>query len=159
MKYTSHNHLEDFVFHDALFSFISLENNTLIISAQYLNIHKGTAQNANDYDAEIASAKISFECFDVHSLEPLRAYKRDTNGNLYTDEPQIIFHGKEAEEIFIRELKSTVSLNGLNIQNENGRVMIEIETNLSATLFIAIYSCTDVKVEWDEYSGRAWYEK
>lgn len=158
MKYTSYNHLEDLEFHDTFLNFSSYMDDTLAVTAEHLNIHKNTKQNTNDYDAEIASAVISFDCFEIHSLELLRAYKIDADGNWYTDEPRTIYYGKDAEEVLFRELKSSVSLNGLNILRKNKNTTIELETN-SPTPFIAIYSCTNVKAEWDEYCGRAWYEE
>lgn len=158
MKYTSWNHLEDFEFHDTVLLFESYRDNTLIVTAKHLNIHKDAKQNANDYDMEIASAIISFECFKVHSLEPLRAYQYDADGNLYTNEPQILYHGQDAEEFLIRELKSSVSLNGLSIQSEGNRTTIEPETN-SGSVFFAVCSCTNVMAAWDEYCGKAWYEE
>ena len=42
MKYRIENQLELFEFHDALFSPVSLDREKLIISAEYLNIHKNT---------------------------------------------------------------------------------------------------------------------
>lgn len=159
MKYISWNHLEDFEFHDAVLIFESYKDNTLIVTAKCLNMHKDTKQNINDYDAEIASAVITFEHFKVHSLEPLRAYKIDADGNLYTNDPQIIYQGKDAEEIFIKKLKSSISLNGLNVQNKDNRTMIELETNGYVSLFTAVCSCVSVTVAWDEYCGKAWYER
>lgn len=158
MKYTSYNHLENFEFHDTFLEFKSFQDNTLSVTAKSLNIHNSTKQNTNEYDAEIASAVISFECFEIHSLEYLRSYIYDADGNLQTDDPQIIYHGQDAQEALIRELKSGVSLNGLNITDESDRTTIEIETNCP-TVFDAVCFYTNVKIEWNEYSGKAWYEK
>lgn len=159
MKYVSYNHLEDFEFHDSVLEFESYKDNTLVVTAKYLNIHKDTKQNTNNYDAEIAFAVITFECFKIHSLELLRSYRIDADDNMYTDDPQIIYRGKDAENVLIRELQSSISLNGLNILRENERITIELENNGNVTMFAAICSCTKFKVEWDEYCGRAWYEK
>lgn len=159
MIYASYNHLEDFEFHDAVLGFENYKDNTLIVTARCLNIHKNAKQNTNDYDAEIASAVITFDCFSVHSLELLKSYQSDENGNLYTDDPQIIYHGKDAEMLFLEKLKSFISLNGLNIKNEEKRIKIELETNSNSSVFAVNCSCANVKVEWDEYHGRAWYEK
>lgn len=147
MKYVSANHLEGFEFHDAILKFVSYKDKTLTATAKYLNLHKDTRQNPYDYDAEIADAVISWECFEVQSLED------------YTNTPQINYYGKDAEEVLIRELKESFSLNGLNIRKENEKIMVVFETNGDNSYFNAICSCTNVKVEWDEYCGLAWYEK
>lgn len=159
MKFISDN-LNDFTFHDAVLEFVSFKENTLIVTAKALNIHKNTKQNTNDYDAEIESALITFEKFGVTSLEFLRAYKTNSKGKLYTNDPQIIYYNKIAKDVLIKELKSSISLNGLNVLNiltENRKTVIELETNFNS-VFTAICSYSNVKVEWDEYCGRAWYE-
>lgn len=159
MKYISDN-LNDFEFHDAVLEFVSFKENTLIVTAKALNIHKDTKQNTNDYDAEIKSALITFEKFGVTSLEFLRAYKTNSKGKLYTNDPQIIYYNKIAKDVLIKELKSSISLNGLNVLNiltENRKTVIELETNFNS-VFTAICSYSNVKIEWDEYCGRAWYE-
>ncbi len=156
MKYISTNRFSDFEFHDAKLEFVSFKDNTLIVSAEGLNIHKDTEQNVNEYDMEIDSAIITFENFEIVSLEPIRAYKMDENGKLYTDEPQVFYNGKEAEQILIAELKESVSLNGLNAYNENEKAIIEFDTNGEA-VFNTVFFCTNYKIEWDDYHGRAWY--
>lgn len=156
MKYISDN-LNDFTFHDTVFKFVSFKENTLIVTATGLNIHKDTKQNTNNYDEEIESALITFEDFEANSLELMQAYQTDAKGNLYTNDPQIIYHNKNAEEALIKKLKSSISLNGLNILSKNEKTVIELETNFNS-VFTAICSYSNVKIEWDEYCGRAWYE-
>ena len=93
MKYVSINRLSDFEFHDSKLVFVSFEDQCLVLKATHLNIHKGTEQNPHTSDMEIASARLTFEDFVIHSYEPGRAWKQDENGQVYTDEPKIVLSG------------------------------------------------------------------
>ena len=50
MHYSSNNRLQDFEFHDTELSLISWEDNRLIVSAKFLNVHKDAAPNNADAD-------------------------------------------------------------------------------------------------------------
>ena len=83
MRYSSTNRLQDFEFHDAELSLISWENNRLIVSAKFLNIHKDAAPNNADTDMEISEARITFSGFQIKEFEPSRTWNTDENGNTY----------------------------------------------------------------------------
>ena len=106
MKYVSINRLSDFEFHDSELTLVSFEDQRLILNATHLNVHKGIEQNPHEVDMEIALANLSFEGFVICSYEPGRAWKRDEKGQYYTDEPQIILSGKEANDRFITQIKN-----------------------------------------------------
>ena len=61
MKYHVENNLDLFEFHDADVSFLSFDNNGLILSVRHLNIHKNTDENPNDNDMEITRSN----CFST----------------------------------------------------------------------------------------------
>ncbi|MCI8331695.1 MAG: hypothetical protein HFE78_02580 [Clostridiales bacterium] len=145
-----------FEFHDSVFSLESFDRKDLIVSVKHLNIHEDAKENSHDCDMEITSATISFQNIHILSLEPMRAYQLDANGNWYTDEPQIIFTGKDAEEKFINELENGFSINYIDIRHLGEHTTIEIGTN-SPKYFIAIFSFSNVSVEWDAYCKKAWY--
>lgn len=157
MKHSSLNSLFDFEFHDAELYLKRYENGSLCVTAKHLNIHKNIKENPYDSDMEIQTAEITFENIEVHSFEPMRAYKRDDNGNWYTDEPQIIYKGNKAEEKFIEELKRGISLHYIDIRQENETTFLECGTN-GKTCFIAVVSFDNVLIEWEEYCRKAWYE-
>ncbi len=157
MKYKSINRLSDFEIHDTWLQFESYDNGKLVVSAKALNVHNGTNENPADCDMEIEKAIITIEDFEVEKFELLPAYQLDAEGNWYSNEPQFVLSGKEAEDKFIEALKDFVSLNGLNEYKEDGKSIMEIETNCGIE-FIAICVFSRFIVEWDACSGKAWYE-
>ena len=77
MHYSSNNRLQDFEFHDAELSLTSWEDNRLVVSAKYLNVHKDAAPNNADADMEISEARITFSGFQIKEFEPSRTWKTD----------------------------------------------------------------------------------
>ena len=157
MKYRVENQLDLFEYHDSVFSLVSFDKKDLVVSVKHLNIHKNTKENPHDCDMEISSANIYFQNIHILSFEPMRAYQLDSDGNWYTDEPQIIFTGKDAEEKFISELKNGFSINCIDIRQFGEHTTIEISTN-APECFFATFSFSNVIVEWDSYRRKAWYE-
>ena len=165
MKYSSRDRLEDFEFHDSEFSLISWdkfldeipgnENNyRLVVSAKCLNVHKDAAPNNAGTDMEIKEARITFDGFRINEFEPGRIWKRDENGNLYTDDPLVIHTGDKARSAFENELRNTIII--VDISNDNG------EYSLGAMgldpYFSVRFTFSSVCIEWDDYSKKAWYE-
>ncbi len=163
MKYTTKNNFQDFEFHDAEFYFEGFSGGALTVTAEHLNIHKGTKENPYDCDMEIEAAKITFADFAVQTLQPFAEYQRDENDNLYTDDPPVICEGKAAEDYFIDTLKEYIAIYAFEATVSNGNATVTIHTiDMDTTgkdYFRAIFTCTDFKVEWDNYCGKAWYEQ
>ena len=157
MKYRIENQLDLFEFHDSEVSLVGFDKKDLTVSVKHLNIHKDAKENPHDCDMEISLANICFQNIHILSVEPARAYRSDADGNLYTDEPQIIFTGKDAEKKFIRELKNGFTINCIDIRQFGEHKTIEINTT-ALECFSAILSFSDIIVEWDEYRKKAWYE-
>ncbi len=155
MKYTTKNNFHDFEFHDAEFCFESFTGNVLTITAEHLNIHKGTKENPYDCDMEIESAKITFADFAVDSLSPIQE-----SG---TSEPPVIYEGKAAEDYFIENLKEYITILSLESSVSGGKTTFKIHTidmdTIGKDYFRAVCTCTDFKAEWDTYCGKAWYEQ
>ncbi len=157
MKYSVDNNLDLFEFHDAEFSFVSFDKNELVLSANHLNIHKNIPQNPHDCDMEIDLTELHFGVFDVISFEPMRKYKVDDDGNWYTDEPQIIYDGKEAKDRFVNETKNGITINCIEIYKKENKFYIELSTCAKACFFATV-TFDNVFVEWNEYCNKAWYE-
>lgn len=158
MKYRAKDQLDLFELHDCEFSLVIFDGKDLVVSAKHLNIHNDAKENPFDCDMEIASANISFQNIHILSFEPMRAYQVDDDENWHTDEPQTVFTGSDAEENFINELKNGFFINGFDFREFGGHTTVEISTS-SSKRFFAIFIFSDVMIEWDEYCGRAWYEK
>lgn len=157
MKYRVENKLDLFEFHDADFFLISFDKNKLIISAKHVNIHKSASENPHDCDMEIDIAKFFFANFEVVSFEPMRAYQVDDEGNWYTNDPQIIYNGKDAEKHFLNEIKKGITINCIDICQKENKTYIELSTCAQACFFATI-TFDEVVIEWDEYLKKAWYE-
>lgn len=157
MKCSLLNRFLDFEFHDAQFNLKDCENDNLCVAVKYLNIHKSAKENPYEYDMEIAAAEIYFQNLLVSSFEPLRAYKLDDSGNLYTDEPQIIYKGSKAKEEFIAQLKRGISVYNIDICEDERGVFWSITAN-GKICFTVSASFDDAVVRWEEYCKKAWYE-
>lgn len=157
MKYCVENLLDLFEFHDAEFSFISYDGNELVISAEHLNIHKDAPENPHDCDMEIELAKITFKQLKVVSFEPWRAWKVDDEGNIYFDEPKVIYKDKEAEKHFLFGLKKGISIFSLDFKKKRNGISINLSAS-GADGFNSKLNIKGVTVEWDGYCQKAWYE-
>lgn len=157
MKYSSLNRLQDFEFHDTALSFKYHKSGALCVTAEQLNIHKDAKENPYCHDMEIKNAFILFENFECLSFEILPVYIYDEHEKHNIEQPGIIYKGKQAEERLIAQLKNTIFLNGITIYQKDGAIDLELETN-GNLCFIAFCSVSNVKIEWDEFSRKAWYE-
>ena len=156
MKYQSTNILQDFEFHDAYFKLVKLDNCAVTIFVQYLNIHKNTNQNHYPTDMEIEVANITFQGFCVKSFEPGRTWKQDSDGKLYTHEPQVIFDEKIAERKLINELQVGTTIFEFGTL-ENGNHYFDGAGD--EPWFQVQFSFDSAIVEWDEFRKPAWYEE
>ena len=155
MKYSSTNQLHDYEFHDSEWTLDHLTRDTLVVFIKHLNIHKGTVQNDTDSDMEIELAKVTFQGFDVQKFEPGRTWKMGADGESYTDEPLVIFKGKEAYSKLVNELQYGLTMYHLE-QDENN--VCSVDAFGESPFFAAQFSFDSVTVEWDACRKKAWYE-
>lgn len=156
MNYESVNSLADFEFHDAELSFISFENGTLTISAKYLNIHKGTAQNSSDKDMEIDLATLKFDGFSLIEYEPGRTWKQDENGDFYTAQPLVVYTGNQAEALFLKDLKFQTTVFDFGMLEKMRYYLDGMGENPFFTARFSFDKCT---VHWDSFRKESWYEE
>ena len=154
MHYSLNNRLQDFEFHDAKLSLISWEDNRLVVSAKYLNVHKDAAPNNADADMEISEARITFSGFQIKEFEPSRTWKTDENGKSYTDDPLIIHTGAIARSMFENELKNSITVMGIVLEND----IYDLGALGIDPYFSARFTFSDVEIAWDDYRKKAWYE-
>lgn len=152
MNYRVENQLELFEFHDALFSPVSLDREKLIISAEYLNIHKNTRQNPFNYDMEIDYAQITFTNFRALSYKYASTETTDCNPPSF---PFKIISGQEAQEKIFEELENQITVYDFD-SIDGSRYFID---GCGIQAFFVMEFCFDnVIVEWDKYKKKAWYE-
>ena len=155
MKYCLKDRIQDFEFHDSIFSLVSWESNCLVLSARHLNIHKDAVPTLPDTDLEIENARITFHGFSVRSFESGRVWERDGNGNSHTKEPLVIYIGDDARAKLEQELQQ-----GLWVYHfEKEMDGYELGACGKDPYFTVCVGFDSVNVEWDSFCGNAWYEK
>lgn len=154
MKYCSIDRMNDFEFHDSLFTFVSWDNNKLVVSAKCLNVHKDAAPNNLNSDMEISLARITFEGICINEFEPGRRWQTDENGNYYTNDPLVIYKSQKAQTMFEDELRSGITVMGIVFENNE----YELGACGNDPYFSIRFTFSSVRVEWDDYSKKAWYE-
>lgn len=157
MKYRVENQLDCFEYHDSELSLISFDEKDLVVSAKYLNIHKGTKENPYDCDMEISLANICFQNVRIFSFETVPGYTIDPDGNQILIRPQIIYPKEAVKEHFIDALKRGFFLDGIEVQQSGECMTLHFEA-IAPEHFCAAVSCSNVIVSWDFYRQKAWYE-
>lgn len=155
MKYCSIDRFQDFEFHDSEFSFVSWEDDRLVVFAKFLNIHKDAEPNNFGVDMELDKAQITFYGFKLKEFEPSRTWKTDENGNSYTNDPLIIYTDDKARSMLENELKNAVDVMGITYDNgeyELGAIGID-------PYFSVRFSFSSLEIQWDGYRKKAWYER
>ena len=144
MKYHVENQLDLFEFHDSEFTLIKFDNNELIVSVEYLNIHKNSVPNPSNYDMEIKDAIITFKDFHVTYC---KTYSYSNKINIYYEQ--------EATEKFKGEYSEHINIFDLG-KLDDSQYYIDAG---GVSIFFSIYFSYDkVTIEWDEYRKKAWYE-
>ena len=160
MKYTSINRLQDFEFHDSkweLVKWIKIANTDCVtFKARLLNVHKNAAPNNSGVDMEIKEATIKFGDIVIKEYERMRSITFDENGNEILGEPQVIHKGDEARKMFEKDLEGEITVLYLGESN-NGEYELE-GIGYNYNCFMVRFSVSTVKIEWNDYSGAAWYE-
>ena len=149
------NRLGDFEFHDALLTLDRFDGEGLTVKAEHVNVHKTAGFGALSHDMELDSAKITFQGFCAATFEPGRVWKTGADGRSYTDDPLIIFDGKNAEKVILEELCGGINVYSMG-KKEGGRYYIE---GCGFKPFFAMeFNAGEVVLEWDGYRKKAWYE-
>lgn len=153
MKYLADS-LSLFDFHDSYFIMSELSKNELHLEASALNIHKHTKQNPADFDMEICEAKITFTDFNILSYKLIGGELYDYNRNLIAKEDTVIYSDIDAQREFLKQAKKGFDVMGITELSDN---VICLTAN--STVFQLEFTFSAVKIEWDDYTGKAWYEK
>ena len=159
MKYCSVNRLQDFEFHDAEFTPVSFDGGQLIVLAKYMNVHKGIEQNFFDFDMEADLARITFERIRILAHQSGGDTSRDQHGNIIKENPLITVTGMKAADRFRDELKGVLSVYHIALSSWESQPAYEIGAFGISPYFTAWFSFDSVKIEWDSYRDKAWYEK
>ena len=160
MKYTSLDRLQDFEFHDSELELIGWEKlgnmDDVTFKARLLNVHKDAAPNNSGVDMEIKEATINFGNIIIKEYERMRSITFDEKGNEILCEPRVIHKGEEARKLFDNDLKGKITVLYLGESNYREYELEGIGYNHNC--FMVRFFVSTVKIEWDDYSGAAWYE-
>ena len=151
--HVSADSLGDFEFHDSNWEFDSWENGDLTVKVKNLNIHKKTIQNIQRSDMQIEEATLTFIGINKLTYTPPRTWKKDENGNSYTDDPLVVHENDEAKEHFIAELKEGVEV--FYFDNKDG---IYDLGGVGSEFVSFNFDFDHVRIEWNSYDQKAWYE-
>ena len=153
MRYSSTNRPEDFEFHDAELSLVSWDATELIVTAEFLNIHKDAAPDNSGTDMEISEARITFYGFQIKNFTPSALWKTDESGKSYAAESIIVHTGSAARNMFENELRNSITVLFMNVDDgiyKLGAVGMD-------PCFSACFVFDSIKIEWNDYRGKAWY--
>ena len=156
MNYISSD-LSIFEFHDAELSLISFSDNTLTVSAEMLNIHKGTAQNSHPADMEIDRALITFHDFSLHSFDCGETWTLDAEGTYFPSEKRAPITGEEALQKLLCELKGGIHVYSFKPFDDTSHYMDAASSE--EPWFCIRFVFNSVTIEWDAYRDIAWYEE
>lgn len=154
MKYISTDRLCDFEFHDSEWSFVSWSDGKLTVKIEMLNIHKDAEQNDFGKDMELGEATLTFFGIKNITYELPRTWQKDENGNSYTDEPRVIYEGDEAMAKFIEELKNDHGVTVMYFDEKDEGYELG---GIGSEWLSPHFAFDSVRIEWDEYDGKAWY--
>ena len=153
MNYVSIDRLCDFEFHDSEWSFVSWERGNLTVRIVMLNVHKDTKHNDTGKDMEIKEAFATFIGVKAPTYELPRTWHKDENGNSYTNEPRVIYEGGAAVRRFIEDIKNDRVACMFFDRNDEGYEFGGVGEDWISFRF----GFDSVRIEWDEYDGKAWY--
>lgn len=157
MKFNCENELHQFEFHDAYVENVNYVGDSLVMHVTGVNIHKNTKSNPSDYDMEISQAVISFKNYNVESFEPSRTWKRDSDGQFYSDEQKRVFYSDIANILFSKECVEGFKIYSLEVNLQDGYHAI-IEASGEDPYFTLAISFCSSSIQFDDFRGKAWYE-
>lgn len=154
MRFQSTDRLQDFEFHDSMWSLADCSSTSFAFNVKELNLHQGAPQNPESCDMEIENARISFIGFCLTFYEPGVAWTTDASGQSRPAEPQRTYTGDEANALFLREAKHSIWVYALKQTDSREWIMSGCGEE---PYFEAGFSFDQVTIEWDAFRRPAWY--
>ncbi len=160
MNYKAIDELNNFNFHDAQLHHIDYHDGSMVWKLSSVNVTSQNSQNNFDKDMCIKDASIVFENIHIEKIV-FSAYKTyDANNILIKSEDAIIANPNDYSDILKNTFNSYCYILSMellpNILEKKHFVSFNIDGgagNYDLTL-----SFSKSIVQWNEYSGKAWYE-
>ncbi len=160
MKYRSINELDCFEFHDAIIKELSIVNNNMMWLASSINAMTTNSQNTNIKDMCVKEAVMMFENMQIDSIVFNSWKSYDSQNNLIESVAAVTAKPEEYEDIIKKSFKRCCyiqSMEEINKQNEGNYKSCFLLDSI-AGMFYFTFSFSKSIVEWNEFSGEAWYE-
>ncbi len=160
MKYRALNELDCFQFHDAEIKEIQLINSKMTWIVSAINAMTTNTQNSNEKDMCIENAVIIFENVSIEKLEFGAYTVHDSNNNLIESVEATVANPEEYMTILTESTDNYCYIYGMDelikIEDKKYRTCFNIDGG--AGNYYLTFTFSSSKVEWDNYSGEAWYE-
>lgn len=151
MQYVSVDQLEQFEFHDSTWKLICREGDDVTFSVENLNIHKDTAQNDEEWDMELAPARMTFRGFRLICFEPGRSWTTDENGVSVPVGERVLHTGEEGMSRLAEDAFQVLHFEREGDHWEFGGCGAE-------PYFTVELAFDSVEIAWESYAKKAWYE-
>ena len=160
MLYCSTNELGNFQFHDAEINETALTDQSMIWTVTGINATTQNTQNNSEKDMCGAFATMTFENPLIESIVFSAYTVHDANHNLIEDVKAIAANPEEYDAILTEPTAGYRFIYGMDellpVENERYRVCFHIDGG--AGNFYLTFTFSKSVIQWDEYSGEAWYE-
>ena len=154
MRFRSTDRLQDFEFHDSMWTLADRGSASFAFDVKELNLHQDAPQNPESCDMEIENARISLIGFRLAFYEPGVAWTEDASGQSHPIEPLKTYTDDEAIALFLREAKHGIWVYALK-QNDSHEWVLS--GSGEEPYFEAGFSFGQVTIEWDAFRRPAWY--
>jgi hypothetical protein len=160
MLYCAINELDHFQYHDAEVKEIALTNMGMVWSVAAINATTENTQNMNPKDVCVEKATVTFDNISIKSIVFSAYTVHDSKGNLIEDVKAITAKPEEYSEILRKSTDSYCFIYGMEDLTQNPDDTYEACFNIDggSGSYYFTFSFSSSTVEWDEYSGEAWYE-
>ena len=160
MLYTSTNELDCFQFHDAEIKEMKLIDAKMVWLVSAINAMTTNSQNNNEKDMCIAAATITFENIVIEKLEYGAYTVHNSNNELIESVDAQEESAEEYANILAESTSSYCFIYGMDgldkIEPDKYRACFDIDGG--AGNFYLTFTFSKAVVQWEKYSGEAWYE-
>ena len=160
MLYCATNELDHFQFHDAEIEKIVFTDKEMTWSVSAINATTSNTQNKGSKDMCVPLATMTFENPFMESIVFSAYTMHDSNNNLIKDVKAVSAKPEEYGAILSKSTDSYCYVFGMNellkVGDERYRVCFDIDGGAGNFYFTFTFSKSII--QWDAYSGEAWYE-
>lgn len=146
MEHSSFDMLNDFEFHDALFTLSDCGESSLTVDVRHLNIRKGAEQNPFPTAMEIETAKISFLGFCAKAFV--------TDSSPLQSDHTVSYADTAAAKMLTEALRFGATVLDFGLLDEKTAY---IDACGAKPWFSAQFTFDSAAIEWDGLFKKAWF--